>query len=212
MSKRTVLVWIDLETTGLKPVSNNRILEYAMVLTDLELNEIYSTKCVVLQSTTAARALMDDFVVQMHEKSGLLAALERAEELLAPSNYADSIDMIDEILRGELAKLDDGNTIFVIAGNTVGFDKDYIKYYMPELFKLLHYRQLDVSAYKVAFPDIFGSATSDAHRAMEDIRASINQHRKMRGLIDMARNPTRVQHPGVKQPTVETTFDEDDGC
>ena len=54
---------------------------------------------------------------------------------------------------------------------------------MPTFEGRLHYRQLDVSSYKVGFPELFGTATSDAHRAMADIRASIGQQRLIRKIV-----------------------------
>jgi len=94
----TVLVWIDLETTGLKPVENHRILEYAMVLTDLELNEIASTDCIIPQDTSVAVALMDDYVTDMHEGNGLLEDLRKVERELPVPEYADSVRVADEIM------------------------------------------------------------------------------------------------------------------
>ena len=78
------------------------------------------------------------------------------------------------------------DVIFVVAGSTVSFDKDWLKAHMPEVARRLHYRQLDVSSYKVGFPEIFGTKTSDAHRAMADIRVSIEQQAKMRRLVEAA--------------------------
>jgi len=205
--KRTLLVWTDLETTGLDP-EKGRVLEYALVLTDLKLNEVDSTELVVPQSTAEARSLMDDYVLKMHEGNGLLAAMEQTERQLPIPSYPESINVVDDMLVAFLEKYNDGNTIFVIAGNTVGFDKGYIKIHMPKLFDTLHYRQLDVSAYKVAFPEVFGTKTSDAHRAMGDIRASIESHSKMRSFFLAGEQALDVRSAIVSQ----TTFDEDDCC
>tara|TARA_R110002126_G_C10490983_1_gene504756 strand:+ start:13928 stop:14554 length:627 start_codon:yes stop_codon:yes gene_type:complete len=203
----TILVWIDLETTGLKPVDKHRVLEYAMVLTDLELNEIASTDCIIPQDTSVATALMDDYVTDMHEGNGLLAELRKVESELPVPEYVDSVRVADEIMAEKLDNnLPDGAAA-VIAGNTIGFDKGFIEEHMPILASRLHYRQLDVSAYKVAFPEMFGTKTSNAHRAVDDIRASIESHRKMRELIAIATSQT----VGAKH-LIQPTFDEDDCC
>jgi oligoribonuclease len=197
--KHTVLAWIDLETTGLDE-NKGRILEYAVVFTDLELNELACRTNIIPQNVKIARDLMDDYVVEMHTKNKLLGQLEAANR--DALQYSDSIEEAEDdiltmlgIIRERVAdrhievvdhEAIEVDVIFVIAGNTVGFDKRWIKVHMPKLFEALHYRQLDVSCYKVGFPTIFGTGTSAAHRAMADIRSSIEQHRRMRGIINGA--------------------------
>ena len=183
--ERTVLAWIDLETTGLKPITKHRILEFAVVFTDLELNQLAVVGDVVVQPIDELTPLMDEYVTNMHTENGLLAAI--AER--APVSYADGLMQAEGRIIAKLNSVrnlvsdHEAKIIFVIAGSTVGFDKGYIEYYMPSLFAELHYRQLDVSSYKVGFPEIFGTATSDTHRAMADIRASIQHHRHMRRIV-----------------------------
>lgn len=185
--QRTVLAWIDLETTGLDE-KGGRILEYAVVCTDVELNEIYHMTAIIPQNVGIAKAMMDEYVVNMHTENGLLAELEAAEGNAL--QYADSLEAAEENILAmfkaarERVQSRELDTIFVIAGNTVGFDKRWIEEHMPKLFEALHYRQLDVSAYKVGFPQYFGTGTSVAHRAMADIRASIADQDKMRVILD----------------------------
>lgn len=189
-SQNTVLMWCDLETTGLKPIKDHRILEYAVVFTDLELNELGSLEGVIPQETCAVLDRMDDYVTNMHTKSGLLKELRKIAKEFDHIDYDLTVaraqfDII-QAMHEVTGKASDHEVevIFVIAGNTVGFDKGYIEYYMPYLYDALHYRQLDVSSYKVGFPETFGTKTSDKHRAMSDIRDSIEQHRKMREIYE----------------------------
>jgi len=186
--QETVLVWIDLETTGKRPVEDYRILEYAVVFTDLELNELSAREAVIPQCYDTAISQMDDYVTAMHSRNGLLDAL-RAFSARGDQDYEDNLRIASRDILADMfglaLELDKPRTeiIFVIAGNTVGFDRDYLEIHMPGLYEKLHYRQLDVSSYKVGFPNIFGTATSDKHRAMADIRDSIEQHRKMREIV-----------------------------
>ncbi len=187
LEQRTVLMWCDLETTGLKPVKDHRILEYAVVFTDLELNELGALEGVIPQDVRHAESLMDDYVVDMHTKNGLLEQLGKLEgkfdyNLTVAKAQFDIIEAMHEV--NNKVRDHEVEVIFVIAGNTVSFDKGYLEHHMPYLFYALHYRQLDVSNYKVAFPLTFGTATSDKHRAMADIRDSIEQHRKMREIFE----------------------------
>ena len=186
---RTVLTWIDLETTGLRPPSDHRILEYAIVFTDLELNELASLTAVIPQNVGVAKAMMDNYVFEMHSGNGLLEELDSFPWKYDAIQYADSIEAAEKNIMRMLKSVADDVTdhdvdvIFVVAGSTIGFDKSYIEVFMPTLFEQLHYRQLDVSGHKVGFPELFDSNVRSAHRAMADIRASIAVQAKMRELL-----------------------------
>lgn len=184
-NQKTVLFWLDLETTGLDETTGE-ILEYAVVLTDLELNEIDSVEGVVAHDMSYLPTIMSQEVIDMHTKNGLLDAVRAASVDVpnTPWGYK-AIAVVRDILVGMLQRLkqEDPDTIFVPAGSTISFDRRWVKEHMPDLEKMFHYRQLDVSVYKVGFPAIFGTKTSEAHRAMPDIRESINKHRTMRLIV-----------------------------
>ena len=184
MTQRTILFWCDLETTGLdERFGVGEIMEYAVVLTDLELNEVDSTEGIIAHAAEWLRDCMDEYVTDMHTKNGLL------DEIQAISNTDHGLFGHAAVVEAEkklvsfLLHHQADDVIFVIAGSTVGFDRRWLKVHMPELEAILHCRQLDVSTYKVGFPKIFGTETSNAHRAMADIRASIEQHRLMLSMI-----------------------------
>jgi len=63
----------------------------------------------------------------------------------------------------------------LLAGNSVHIDRQFIKSNWPKFDVFLHYRMLDVSAWKVVFEGKYGKkfAKPDAHRALDDIRGSI---------------------------------------
>jgi oligoribonuclease len=190
--KKTILVWIDLETTGLdERRGRGEILEYAIVLTDLELNEIDSLQGVIAHDTEWIYDIMEDYALHMHAESGLL------QEVIDASTQTDifgreAVGQERIKIMGMLLRHKDPNTTFVIAGNSVSFDRRWLKEHMCEVEKILHYRQLDVSSYKVGFPDIFGTKTSEEHRAMADIRASIEQQRLMRQIVAEGRKALKV--------------------
>ncbi len=176
--EHTILMWLDLETTGLDE-KTGRILEYAAVFTDLELNELAALEGIVLQNIWKVKNLMNDFVLDMHTKNGLLEELAQAGD----ADYNTTLTLAEGKLLSALESLQDENTIVVIAGSTISFDRGWVKEHMPTLEETLHYRQLDVSSYKVGFPEIFGTETSEAHRAMADVRQSIAQQVKMRQIV-----------------------------
>jgi oligoribonuclease len=189
MTARTILFWLDFEATGLdvRP-GRGELLEYAVVLTDLELNEIESIEGVIPQDMPWIEDILEDKAREMHEKNGLLDEIKRISTPLPKAWGGRAVKEIETelivMLKRHLRK--DPNTIFVIAGSSISYDRNALKEWMPDLEEMLHYRQLDVSVYKVGFPLIFGLETSAAHRAMSDIRESIKKHALMRALIESA--------------------------
>ncbi|HWT39678.1 MAG TPA: exonuclease domain-containing protein, partial [Dongiaceae bacterium] len=65
----------------------------------------------------------------------------------------------------------------VLAGNSIHMDRRFIEHEWGRLNKRLHYRMLDVSAWKLVFEARFGKkfAKREAHRALDDIRGSIEE-------------------------------------
>lgn len=182
--KKTVLVWCDLETTGLDERKGiGEILEYAVVLTDIELKEIDAVEGVITHDMNWINDIMNDYVMEMHTKNGLLQEILEASSKSGDLFGRTAIAQAEKMLVGWLLRHKTEDTIFVIAGSSVSFDRRWLKAHMPEFEAMLHYRQLDVSVYKVGFPEIFGTATSEAHRAMADIRASIQQQKFMRRIV-----------------------------
>ena len=74
-----MLVWIDLEMTGLDPV-RHVIVEIATLLTDDELRPIAEGPDIVVRATPDQLDQMDAVVRSMHTRSGLLAAIQTSAE------------------------------------------------------------------------------------------------------------------------------------
>lgn len=187
---RTLLFWIDFEATGLDVRRGvGELLEYAVVVTDLELNELASKEGVIPQDMEWIEDILQPKAREMHMANDLLKDLYAiSKDKTVDDMGANAYEKIEFSLRAMLQRFidEDPKTIFVIAGSTVSYDRGALKEHMPRLEKMLHYRQLDVSVYKVGFPQIFGSETSAAHRAMADIRQSIEKHRLMRSILEQA--------------------------
>lgn len=75
MTQRSVP--IDLETTGLHPV-DDRILEFAMLLLDHDLNTVAEFGSRVVHANEPALARMNDYVRDMHVGTGLLDAVRQS--------------------------------------------------------------------------------------------------------------------------------------
>ena len=65
----------------------------------------------------------------------------------------------------------------LLAGNSIHQDRRFITNEWPRLDERLHYRMLDVSAWKVVFEGKYKKkfAKPEAHRAIEDIQGSIEE-------------------------------------
>lgn len=65
----------------------------------------------------------------------------------------------------------------LLAGNSIHQDRKFIENEWPRLNDRLHYRMLDVSAWKVVFDGKYKKrfAKPEAHRAMQDIEGSIEE-------------------------------------
>lgn len=163
--------WIDLETTGLEP-EGGRILEIGIITTDESLQELGRFYSCIHCDRADIIPLMDDFVYNMHKDSGLLAAVEasKATHRLALRDLTDYLEPYFTL-----------DTHF--AGSGVHFDLRWLRYYAPEVFKLAHYRVLDISALRLAYEAQHvtgGSKSTCTHRAMQDCEDAIAEYRQFR--------------------------------
>ena len=164
--KKAKLLWIDLEMTGLDP-AKDRILEVAAIATDMDLNEIASYEAVVKVDEKITKSRMvGAFWEKNHEsRDALIAQNQNGKDVLEIER--ELIDFIDKNF---------GSTIY-LAGNSIHQDRKFIEREMPDLNKKLHYRMLDVSAWKIYFENALGKKfiKPENHRALDDINGSIEE-------------------------------------
>lgn len=163
------LLWVDLEMTGLNP-QRDVILEVAAIVTDWDFNEIAVFESGVGQDVAVTTELLNSnpFYVKMKEnKASLLELAEKSP----PSSVVESklVAFVKE--HCETARP------IVLAGNSIHMDRQFIRAQWPYLEQLLHYRMLDVTAWKLVFESKYGTKTEkkEAHRALGDIRESIDE-------------------------------------
>ena len=67
--------------------------------------------------------------------------------------------------------------VIYLAGNSIHQDRKFIEREWPEFNQKLHYRMLDVSAWKIYFENALNYYVTKAenHRALDDIRGSIEE-------------------------------------
>jgi oligoribonuclease len=170
---------MDLEMTGLDH-TRDQIVEIATIVTDDELRIIAEGPDLVVHADEAILATMDPIVFDMHTKSGLLPAI-RASTVTIEAAGAATLDFIR-------AHVPDPRTV-PLCGNSIGTDRRFLDKYLPEIENYLHYRSVDVSSVKELvkrwYPDLTQAMPRKAglHRALDDIRSSIEELRYYRGVV-----------------------------
>ncbi|MCP5032309.1 MAG: oligoribonuclease [Actinomycetia bacterium] len=168
-----MLAWMDLEMTGLDP-EQHVIVEIATLLTDDELNIIAEGPDLVIHATEEELAKMDQIVVDMHTKSGLLAQIQASTMTLEEAG-AQTLAFLKEHIGSPRS--------IPLCGNSIGMDRRFLARHLTEIEEFLHYRSVDVSTIKELarrwYPDVLGLAPrKDAgHRALDDITESIKELR-----------------------------------
>ena len=173
MAGPDVLVWLDMEMTGLEP-ERERIIEVATILTDGNLTEIALGPELVIHQPDEVLAAMDDWNKKHHGASGLVERV-KASTVTEADAEAQTIAFINAHVPAKERT--------VLAGNSIHQDRRFIHQYMPAFDKRLHYRMVDVSTIKELgrrwFPEITSKlpAKKEGHRALDDIRESIDELR-----------------------------------
>jgi oligoribonuclease len=168
MTKTAKILWVDLEMTGLD-ADNDLILEVAAVATDWDFDEIATFEGIVknenmtLDERLAANSIFWD--ANPAARDGLKAQNEHGKDLTA----------VEEELLAFIDKHFDPEKPVLLGGNSIHMDRRFIVSQWPKLDARLHYRMLDVSAWKVVFEGKFKKkfAKPEEHRALGDIRGSI---------------------------------------
>ncbi len=177
-----VLVWLDLEMTGLDH-RRHRIVEIATVITDDSLEIVATGPSLVIGASQADLDAMDAEVRKMHEATGLL-------DEIAASNITVA-DAQERTLSFITEHVPEPGTV-PLCGNSIGTDRRFLDQYMPALEQHLHYRVIDVSTIKEllkrwqpevaqAWADLSRSrAGTTKHRALDDVLESIDELRYYR--------------------------------
>ncbi len=168
-----MLAWMDLEMTGLEP-DRHVIVEIATLVTDDDLNIVAEGPDLVIHQPDEALAEMNEVVIEMHTKSGLIEAIKASTVTLEQAG-ADTLAFLKEHIPNERS--------VPLCGNSIGTDRRFLARYLPEIEDYLHYRSVDVSTIKELAkrwnPKILSGSPGkkEAHRALDDILESVAELR-----------------------------------
>ena len=176
--KKTNLVWLDLEMTGLNPETCT-ILELGVVITDNNLKLIARGPSIAIHHPEKVLRSMEPWSKRHHKESGLteecrrsLIGLKKAEEMV--------LEFVKTYCPVKSARL---------CGNSIWQDRRFLVKYMPKFESYLHFRMIDVSSIKELtnrwYPTSYKMPINknQSHRAMDDILESIEELKHYRAKV-----------------------------
>jgi len=163
------LIWVDIEMSGLDP-EVERVLEVAVVVTDVQLNTVAEGPVLVVHQSDAVLDAMDAWNKSTHAKSGLIERV-KASTL----TEADVENQLVEFMRQHVPA-----DVSPLCGNSVHQDRRFMVKYLPAFEAYFHYRNLDVSTLKELMrrwkPELAAGMTKHGrHEALADIYESIEE-------------------------------------
>lgn len=161
-----MLIWMDLETTGLH-ANEDVILEVACIVTEDDFTEVdrFTAVC----NHTLVMDDIDNYVLEMHAKSGLWDAVSES-----PLSQEVVGGMLLEFIQEYV-----GKRFAPLCGSSVHFDRKFLEHHWRPVYDWLHYRNVDVSTVKELVRRLYGEdavfegGKDKRHRASSDIEHSI---------------------------------------
>ncbi|WP_295636424.1 oligoribonuclease [uncultured Methylibium sp.] len=163
------LIWIDLEMTGLSPVTD-RIIEIAVVVTDPGLTLRVEGPVFAIHQSDAVLDAMDAWNKGTHGRSGLIDRV-KASTIDEAEAERRVIDFLKQYVPAGKSPM---------CGNSICQDRRFLAKDMAALEGFFHYRNLDVSTLKELArrwkPGVLdGFRKAQAHTALADIHESIDE-------------------------------------
>lgn len=134
MSGRAEFLFLDIETTGLDPMTH-AIIELGAIAVDRDLREVDRFHSFVGLNKIADEE-MSDFSREIHGNSGLLEACRAMRGL--------TIKDVQESLETFLAK--HFTSPIVMCGHSIHFDREFLQYDMPKAMRAFSHRIRDTGS------------------------------------------------------------------
>lgn len=165
-----MIVWLDVETTGLDPYNGDSLLQVAAIVTSDTFEEIEGEFCSTIQYSTEDTWIMrqnaDPYVQNMHDTSGVWLKLKDGTPL-------DEVDaLLVDFLKAQGVEAGTAR----LGGNSVTLDRNFINCYLPKTAEFLHYRSVDMTSISFFLENVVGIPyyeKNSTHDALDDIRESV---------------------------------------
>jgi oligoribonuclease len=168
-SENLRLVWIDMEMTGLNAATDH-ILEIAAVVTGPDLVPLAEVEKVIFQPDDVLDR-MSARVRRIHTDNHLIDEVRASKTTRAEAERSVLATIARHSPPGE----------GILSGNSVYHDWRFLVRHMPRLEQHLHFRQIDIGTLSVLvgawYPHVEFPRPATSHRAMADIRASLDELR-----------------------------------
>lgn len=164
-----MMLWLDLETSGLDP-HTHQVLEVGALLLNDDFNQVDSFSQIVGDDVN--EDVVVPYVLDMHSKNGLWDLVTASET---------TITEVDEMLLAFLKNQGAEKNKVPLCGSSIHFDRGFMKVHLPKTEDWLSYRNIDISTLKelakrLNYPKYEGPQTK-AHRCLDDIQHSLREFR-----------------------------------
>lgn len=177
----TRILWIDVETTGLNLHEEDKLLQVAAIFTDGDFNEVAEPFEAKIRYKHWEVGMMknrsDDFVKEMHEKTGLWESLKTSGVSMGSLDERLSMFIEENSLNGKLP---------YFGGNSIFLDRTALMLNLPKSFEKIHYRSIDMSSIAIYMELTANTKNFEKrknHDALGDIRESIAEAKYYKDLI-----------------------------
>jgi oligoribonuclease len=159
---------IDIETTGLDS-DRDHILEVAFFIVDDLLSIFHAEIDLQIKHDELVLDTMNEDVYHMHDENGLLDDCRSDDAFLYEEAEKKLVDLYDEHLDEPVP----------MAGNSVHFDRSFLRRRMPTFHNRFSHRNIDVSSFRLMYKAMvgkdhpFSEGNRDKnHRARDDAMSS----------------------------------------
>lgn len=172
-NKNDLILWTDVETSS-TDLEDGELLELGIVVSDIKGQKTGEEYCTLFKTNLVeTMKKTDNFVLDMHEKSGLWKDL-----WLLDGNDFNDVDNYLENWSKKLISECDGRKLY-FGGNSITLDRNFLQLFLPKFYKQLSFRSIDVTSISLAVQgnsSINGYEKRNCHRALEDAKDSLNEY------------------------------------